>query len=95
MAFTSEGPRNIRNASYAEDAGPLDPDCACEACTRFSRAYFRHLHLAGEILAHRMLTLHNLTFYQTLMLRARAAIDRDGFDGFAESFRARYRDRTG
>jgi queuine tRNA-ribosyltransferase len=94
MAFTTSGPINIRNASHAEDLGPLDPECACEACARFSRAYFRHLHLAGEILAHRMLTLHNLTFYQTLMHRIRAAIERDEFDGFAEAFRARYRDRT-
>ena len=50
---------------------------------------------AGEILAHRMLTLHNVTFYQTLMSAARAAIERGAFDAFADAFRARYRDRAG
>ena len=94
MAFTSQGPINIRNAAHIRDPGPLDPACACEACASFSRAYIRHLHQAGEILAHRMLTLHNLTFYQTLMSTARAAIGRDEFDGFADAFRARYRDRA-
>ena len=95
MAFTSQGPINIRNAAYASDPAPLDPACACEACGQFSRAYLRHLHQAGEILAHRMLTLHNLTFYQTLMSQARAAIEREEWSGFAEAFRARYRDRAG
>jgi queuine tRNA-ribosyltransferase len=94
MAFTSEGPLNIRNARYTRDPAPLDPACGCEACTQFSRAYLRHLHLAGEMLAHRMLTLHNLTFYQTLMASARSAIERDTFDGLASAFRARYRERA-
>jgi queuine tRNA-ribosyltransferase len=95
MAFTSGGPLNIRNATHARDPGPLDPECSCEACLQFSRAYLRHLHQAGEILAHRMLTLHNVTFYQTLMSAARAAIERGAFDVFAGTFRARYRDRAG
>ncbi|MEK7317435.1 MAG: tRNA guanosine(34) transglycosylase Tgt, partial [Candidatus Eisenbacteria bacterium] len=58
MAFTHEGPINIRNAVHARDPRPLDTECGCEACVEFSRAYLRHLHVAGEILAHRMLTLH-------------------------------------
>jgi queuine tRNA-ribosyltransferase len=95
MAFTSEGPINIRNAAHAREPGPLDPGCGCDACAQFSRAYLRHLHQAGEILAHRMLTLHNVTFYQTLMFTARAAIEHDAFDEFAGAFRARYRDRAG
>jgi len=95
MAFTGEGPLNIRNAAHARDPRPLDPECTCEACSQFSRAYLRHLHQAGEILAHRMLTLHNVTFYQTLMSAARAAIERGAFDAFAGAFRARYRDRAG
>jgi len=94
MAFTSAGGLNIRNAAHARDARPLDTECRCEACASFSRAYLRHLHQSGEILAHRMLTLHNVTFYQTLMSSARAAIERDAFDSFASAFRARYRDRV-
>jgi queuine tRNA-ribosyltransferase len=91
MAFTSAGPINIRNAAYAKDPSPIDPRCSCVACTRFSRAYWRHLHQAGEILAHRMLTLHNVTFYQKLMGQAREAIDRGDFHEFDREFRQRYR----
>lgn len=91
MAFTSSGTLNIRNAVHARSPLPLDPRCACEACARFSRAYLRHLHAAGEILAHRMLTLHNVTFYQTLMREAREAIDRGAFDVYEREFRSRYR----
>jgi queuine tRNA-ribosyltransferase len=94
MAFTSDGPINIRNAVHTRDPAPLDRDCRCEACASFSRAYLRHLHQAGEMLAHRMLTLHNLTFYQTLMAEARSAIERDTFDALASAFRARYRERA-
>ena len=91
MAFTADGPLNIRNAIHARDPAPLDATCACPACARFSRAYLRHLHQAGEILAHRMLTLHNLTFYQTLMASARSAIERGTFEAASAAFRARYR----
>jgi queuine tRNA-ribosyltransferase len=94
MAFTADGPLNIRNAVHTRDPRPLDAECRCEACATFGRAYLRHLHQAGEILAHRMLTLHNVTFYQTLMASARAAIERDAFDAFASAFKARFRDRT-
>jgi queuine tRNA-ribosyltransferase len=93
MAFTSEGPVNIRNAEHTRSDRPLDPSCACEACTLLTRAYLRHLHLSGEILAHRMLTLHNVTFYQTLMREARLALERGEFDPFVEEFRRRYRER--
>jgi queuine tRNA-ribosyltransferase len=92
-AFTSAGPVHIRNAAYAEDARPLDAECRCETCRTLSRAYLRHLHLAREILAHRMLTLHNVTFYQTLMSTARSAVLSNAFDAFARRFRERYRDR--
>jgi queuine tRNA-ribosyltransferase len=95
MAFTHEGPLNIRNAAHARDPRPLDSECGCEACAEFSRAYLRHLHVAGEILAHRMLTLHNVTFYQTLMAGARAAIERDAFDEFHRAVTHRYRERAG
>jgi queuine tRNA-ribosyltransferase len=95
MAFTHDGPINIRNAVHARDPRPLDPECGCEACAEFSRAYLRHLHQAGEILAHRMLTLHNVTFYQTLMAGARAAIERGAYDDFHHAATRRYRDRAG
>jgi queuine tRNA-ribosyltransferase len=95
MAFTSEGPLNIRNAVHARAPGPLDPACACDACRQFSRAYLRHLHQAGEILAHRMLTLHNVTFYQTLMDGARRAIEEGRFRPYAREVSERYRERSG
>jgi len=95
MAFTSEGPVNIRNAEHARSDRPLDPSCGCEACATFTRAYLRHLHLAQEILAHRMLTLHNVTFYQTLMAAARRAIERGDLPGYAREFSERYLKRGG
>jgi len=95
MAFTSEGPINIRNAEHARSERPLDPSCECEACATFTRAYLRHLHLAQEILAHRMLTLHNVTFYQTLMAAARRAIQRGDLHAYAREFSERYRERGG
>jgi len=91
MAFTPDGPLNIRNAVHARDPRPLDPECSCAACRQFSRAYLRHLHIAGEMLAHRMLTLHNVTFYQTLMKTMREAIEAGAFERFASAFRSRYR----
>ncbi len=95
MAFTAEGPVHIRNAEHARAERPLDPECLCEACARFSRAYLRHLHLSGEILAHRMLTLHNVTFYQTLMGAARRATEHGHLHEFARRFSERYRERGG
>ncbi len=93
QAFTPEGPIAIRNAAHARDARALEPGCPCDACRLFSRAYLRHLHLAGEILAHRMLTLHNVTFYQRLMGTARQAIEESTFEDWARRFRDRYRER--
>jgi queuine tRNA-ribosyltransferase len=74
QAFTSQGTLNLRNARFAEDPGPLDPACACPACTRFSRAYLHHVVKAGEIIAAMLLTWHNLKFYQDLMEELRKAI---------------------
>jgi queuine tRNA-ribosyltransferase len=95
MAFTHGGPINIRNAAHARDPRPLDTECGCEACSEFSRAYLRHLHVAGEILAHRMLTLHNVTFYQTLMAGARAAVVRGAYPEYHRAVSHRYRERAG
>jgi len=75
MLFTSRGQLNLRQARFADDASPLDPDCACPACTKHSRGYLRHLIRTGEALGTRLAALHNLTYYMKLMARARDAIE--------------------
>jgi queuine tRNA-ribosyltransferase len=85
--FTSEGRINIKNARYAEDDGPLDPACDCYTCRTHSRAYLRHLYLAGEMTAGTLNTLHNLTFYLDTMRRIREAISLRTFDKFRQAFR--------
>ena len=80
--FTSRGKLNIRNARFAEDDGPLDPECACSVCRRYSRAYLRHLYQAGEMTAATLLSHHNLAFYLDLMRRTREAIARGVFASF-------------
>jgi queuine tRNA-ribosyltransferase len=87
--FTADGPLAIRNARFARDAAPLETECPCEACRGFSRAYLRHLFMARELLAFRLLSLHNVTFYQRLMAAMRDAIAETRF----EAFRARFLDR--
>jgi queuine tRNA-ribosyltransferase len=77
--FTSRGKLLIKNAAYAEDHGPVDPECSCPTCRRFSRAYLRHLFLAGEHLYAVYGTLHNLTFYLDMMRKIRHAIELDVF----------------
>ena len=79
MAFTSEGSVVIKNARYRDDSLPLDPACPCMTCSRFSRAYLRHLFVTGEMLAARLLTTHNLSFYLRLMARVRRAIESGNF----------------
>ncbi|HLY86656.1 MAG TPA: tRNA guanosine(34) transglycosylase Tgt [Gaiellaceae bacterium] len=78
-ALTSEGRLNLRNARFARDGRPLDETCACPACTRFSRAYIRHLVNQQEILGLRLLSLHNLGFLLDLVAAARGAIERGEF----------------
>jgi queuine tRNA-ribosyltransferase len=84
--FTSQGRLNIRNAAFRADTGPIDPACACYTCSRFSRAYLRHLQQCNEILGARLATLHNLTYYQQLMADMRAAIEGRRFESFARAF---------
>lgn len=72
--FTSQGTLKIRNARYADDTGPLDPDCDCYTCANYSRAYLRHLDRCNEMLGSRLNTIHNLHYYQRLMQRLREAI---------------------
>ena len=89
--FTSQGRILIKNARYAEDQGPLDPDCNCMTCRRFSRAYLRHLFMAGEHLSAVYNTLHNLTFYLDMMKKIRQAIELDFFVKWLEPTGDRYR----
>ncbi len=74
LLFTSEGKVSIKQARYAGDAGPLDPNCGCRVCTRYSRAYLRHLYASNEVLAQVLNTVHNLTFYLDTMRRVRHSI---------------------
>ena len=90
QVFTADGPLNISNARFTRDPRPLADDCPCEACRRFSRAYLRHLFGARELLAYRLLTLHNLTFYLGLMRDMREAVARGAFGGFRSRFLERY-----
>ena len=73
--FTSAGVVRIRNAVHRSDPAPLDPDCTCYTCERFSRAYLHHLDRAGEMLGGMLMTIHNLHFYHSLMAELRAAIE--------------------
>ena len=90
QAFTADGPINIRNAKYAEDQAPLEPDCPCPACADYSRAYVHHLVRSGEILGSMLMTEHNLWFYQRLMDGLRGAIGEGRFAGHAAAFLDRY-----
>jgi queuine tRNA-ribosyltransferase len=87
VAFTRQGKLNLRNARYTRDMRPLEEECRCPTCRSFSRAYMRHLHRSNEILAHRLLTWHNLLFFQRLILDCRAAIGADRMLELAEEWR--------
>ncbi|WP_244552402.1 tRNA guanosine(34) transglycosylase Tgt [Allosphingosinicella indica] len=91
QAFTWSGPINIRNAKFAEDAAPIDADCACPVCATWSRAYLHHLVRSGEILGAMLMTEHNISFYQQLMAGLRDAIAESRLTAWADQFRARYR----
>ena len=84
--FTHDGRLVVRNAKYAEDFTPLDPDCDCYACRNFSRAYIRHLIKAGEITGGRLATIHNLRYLLRLMERIRKAIKEDRYEEFRRDF---------
>jgi queuine tRNA-ribosyltransferase len=91
QAFAGDGPLNLRNARFAEDEDPIEPDCPCPACTTFSRAYVHHLVRSGEILGAMLMTQHNLWFYQRLMQGLRDAIAGQRVKSFAGEFLGRYR----
>ena len=81
-ALTCEGRLNLRNARFARDPAPLDESCDCPACTRFTRAYIRHLVNQNELLGLRLLSLHNLRFVLELTRGAREAIERGAFASY-------------
>ena len=81
-ALTWQGRLNLRNARFARDARPLDDSCSCPACTRFSRAYIRHLINQQELFGLRLLSLHNLRFLLELTANARAAIEQGRLAAF-------------
>ncbi len=74
LLFTSEGKISIKQARYAGDQGPLDPNCSCRVCARYSRAYLRHLYASNEVLAQVLNTVHNLSFYLDTMRAVRHSI---------------------
>ena len=86
--FTKKGIINLNNKKYEKDSQPIDPECNCPACQKFSRAYIRHLFKAKEMLAMRLCVMHNLHFYNMLMQEIRDAID----NGTFEEYRAEYVD---
>ncbi|MDH4106990.1 MAG: tRNA guanosine(34) transglycosylase Tgt [Gammaproteobacteria bacterium] len=93
--FTSRGVVRIRNARYADDTGPLDPDCDCYTCRHYSLAYLRHLEKCGEMLGPRLGTIHNLHYYQGLMRSLRAAIAAGNLAPVLAGLRAAYGEPDG
>jgi queuine tRNA-ribosyltransferase len=89
--FTWEGAINLKNAKYARDLNPIDPQCDCPVCRRYSRAYIRHLFVAEEMLAMRLSVMHNLYFYNKLMEKIRNALD----EGTFTQFRNEYSEKLG
>ncbi|MBI5014503.1 MAG: tRNA guanosine(34) transglycosylase Tgt [Deltaproteobacteria bacterium] len=87
MVFTSQGKIAIKHARFGRDPRPLDEACDCHTCRNYSRAYLRHLFKSREILASRLNTLHNLTYYSNLMRRIRAAVEAGRFVQFLREFR--------
>lgn len=85
-AFSSQGRMNMRNAKYAHDFGPLDPECTCPVCRNHSRAYIRHLVKQKEMLGGILLSMHNIHFLIDLMARAREAILADAYEEFYQSW---------
>ena len=89
--FTRDGRLNIKRTEYRTDPRPLDPDCDCSACTRFTRAYIRHLFVSDELLGLRLLSLHNVHFLLSLARSARQAILNGDLDSWSRDWLSRYR----
>jgi queuine tRNA-ribosyltransferase len=88
--YTSEGRVLIKNARYAQDQRPIDPECACSVCRRYSRAYLRHLFAAGELTAAILATHHNVHFYLDIMRQIREAIEFGNLANFSSEMHASY-----
>ena len=89
-AMTSHGKVVVRNATYAEDFTPLDPECDCYTCRNYTRAYIRHLVKCNEILGVRLLSIHNIKFLTNLMERVRIEIENDNLANFVKDFYKKY-----
>jgi queuine tRNA-ribosyltransferase len=89
--FTRDGRLNIKRTEFRTDPRPLDPECDCSACSRFTRAYIRHLFVSEEILGLRLLSLHNVHFLLSLARAARQAIRNGDLDSWSRDWLARYR----
>jgi len=89
--FTDAGRANVGNAKYREDPGPIDPECDCLLCRRFSMAYLHHLFRNDELLGYRLATIHNVRYLVRLCERMRAAIAAGQFEAFAAEYLGRYR----
>ena len=89
-ALTADGRINLKNARYRGDLGPLDPECSCEACAGYSRAYLAHLVRENELLGHRLLTLHNVCFTVELCRRARTEILAGSYEAWSRAWISRY-----
>lgn len=84
--FTESGRVSIKQARYARDEQPIDPNCACPVCARYSRAYLHHLYNVKEMLASRLNTMHNLWYFSDFMRRMRASIADGTFANFRDTF---------
>ena len=91
--FTSRGTVKFRHAGYRDDTSPPDPDCACYTCQHYSLSYLRHLVKCGEILGPRLATIHNLYYYQKLMMNIRIAIELGTLANLAAELRACYKNK--
>ena len=92
--FTWSGTINLKNAKYERDTRPIDPECDCPVCRRYSRAYLRHLFKAEEMLAMRLSVMHNLYFYNKLTERIRTALDEGNFTEFRRTYSERLSQRS-
>lgn len=90
--YTSQGKINIKRKEFAEDDGPLDPECSCYTCRTFSRSYLRHLYVSQEILSFRLNSLHNLTYFLKMVKEARKAILAGTYQEFKATYEAAYPD---
>jgi queuine tRNA-ribosyltransferase len=93
-AFTADGRLNIKRAEFRNDPRPIDETCDCSACTRFTRAYIRHLYVTDEILGLRLLSLHNVHFLLSLARSARSAIQDGSIDSWSSAWLSRYHSRN-